>query len=417
LASACELLVQVKPVMPALYFLDAVTMQNSKTRARISFLLLLFFGTLCSSMIIPFMGFFLVNGLGQEPWIISVYSVLALCLTVSANRIFAGRIDAGERVFPLIGVAALGYVIASFALSLSPALWTVLTVGVIGFGISSSAVSTMFSVGGSLAERHQIERSRFNAHMRATTSTAWMVGPAVTFLIADLVGMETVFSVSLGVSLIWVGLWFWTLPPDMRAPAKDLSGTSPAKGASSTGMWLAVAFVFSLSSAHSLTFTSLPLFYVQEVGLPKFAPGLAFSTKTLVEVFAIFSTPAIIVRFGIWRPLMATSLLAVVTIQVLAAVHTLPQMLAAAALEGLYYGFYASLGISFVQSFAEDRPAQATALYWNALLISGLLAGPAVGFIAQVYDFQTVIRVASAVACFAVVVLLVGRRSGRAAVE
>lgn len=366
-------------------------------------------------MTVPFMGYFLVEGLGYEPWIISVYSVLAVCLTLYANRQFAQRIDNGARVFPLVGVAALGYVTAALALSLSPALWTALTVGVVGFGISSSAISTMFSLGGSLAERHDIERSRFNAYMRATTSTAWMIGPAVTFLIADQIKIEAVFFTALGVSLVWVALWWWTLPTDIKAEAKATPDGSTATSSSSTNLWLAAGFVFCLSSAHSLTFSSLPLFYVQEVGLPGFAPGIAFSVKTFVEVFAIFATPAIIARFGMKPALLATTLLAVVTIQILASVQSFPQMLIGAALEGLYYGFYASLGISYLQSFAQDRPARATALYWNTLMVSGLLAGPAVGFIAQAYDFQTVVQVASGVALLAVAVLLAGRHPGKTA--
>ena len=143
--------------------------------------------------------------------------------------------------------------------------------------------------------------------------------------------------------------------------------------------------------------------------MPGFAPGVAFSIKTFVEVIAIFSTPRIISRIGIWRALLMTSILAVFSIHILASVQTFPQMLAGAALEGLYYGLYASLGISYVQSFARDRPAHATALYWNTLMVSGLLAGPAVGFIAQAYDFQTVVRVASGTALFAVVVLFSAR--------
>lgn len=147
--------------------------------ARLMFLLLLFCGTICTAMIVPFMSYFLVRGLGYEPWIISVYAGMAISLTLVANRQFARRIDAGARVFPLVGLAAAGFVCAAGSLALVPALWVVLTAGVIGFGISSSAVSTMFSLGGSLAERHKVERVRFNAHMRATTSTAWMIGPAV----------------------------------------------------------------------------------------------------------------------------------------------------------------------------------------------------------------------------------------------
>ncbi len=362
-------------------------------------------------MIIPYMAFFLVEGLGYEPWIISVYATMAVCLTLIANRQFARRIDDGARIFPLVGVAAMGYSMAALSLSLAPTLWTVLTLGVIGFGISSSAVSTMFSLGGNLAERHDIERSRFNAYMRATTSTAWMIGPTVTFLIADQVSVEAVFYAALSLSFVWLGLWWLGLPREINAPANLKSDTFKPNAHASTGLWLAAAFVFCLSLAHSLTFSSLPLFYVQEVGLPGFAPGFAFSIKTFVEVIAIFSTPMIISRFGMRPALIATTLLAVVTIQLLATVQSFPQMLVGAALEGLYYGFYASLGISYVQSFAEDRPAYATAIYWNTLMVTGVLAGPAVGFIAQAYDFQTVIQVASAVALCAALVLVASRTS------
>lgn len=366
-------------------------------------------------MIVPYMGFFLVEGLGYEPWILTVYSALAVCLTLLANRQFAQRIDHGARVFPLIGVAALGFVTATLALSIAPTLWTVLTIGVLGFGISSSAVSTMFSLGGSLAERHGMERSSFNAYMRATTSTAWMIGPAVTFLIADQISREAVFFTSLGISLLWVSLWWWTLPRDIAAKAKDPTAKTDQNGKTSRDLWLAAAFVFCLSSAHSLTFTALPLFYVQEVGLPGFAPGLAFSVKTFVEVIAIFTTPMVIARFGLRPALMATTLLAVVTILFLSSVQSFPHMLIGAALEGLYYGFYASLGISYVQSFAEDRPARATALYWNTLMVSGLLAGPAVGLIAQAYSFQLAIQLAALVAFISALVLLGGRSQTRTA--
>jgi SET family sugar efflux transporter-like MFS transporter len=280
--------------------------------------------------------------------------------------------------------------------------------------MGSSAISTMFSLGGNLAECDGIERSRSNAYMRATTSTAWMIGPAVTFLIADQISLDAVFVASLGLSVLWVSLWWLSLPRDVRAAAKpspEIAGPS----SQTNGLWLAATFVFCLSLAHSLTFTSLPIFYVQEVGLPGFAPGVAFSVKTFVEIIAIFLTPAIIARIGMRPALLATSLLAAVTIQILASVQSFPQMLTGAALEGLYYGFYASLGISYVQSFAKDRPAQATAIYWNTLMASGLLAGPAVGFIAQAYDFRSVIQIASGVALFAAVILIAGRQNATSA--
>ncbi|WP_224816487.1 MFS transporter [Hasllibacter sp. MH4015] len=375
------------------------------------FLLLLFVGTLSNSAIVPFMGFFLIDGLGQAPWILSVYSGLAIALTVGTNRAFGRRIDGGAPVFPLIGLAAGGYALAALALSLSPSLPVMLTMGALGFGLSASAISTMFSLGGHLAEGASIDRPRFNAIMRATTSTAWMIGPALSFLAAGLYGPAIVFKGAMALGLLWLALWWTSLPRNATAKAPPRPVDPGTTIAPPKGLALAAAFVFCLSIAHGLTFSALPLFFTQEVGLPDFAPGTAFSVKTFVEVIAIFSTPVLMARFGLRAPLMAATLLAIGAILVLASVSTLPQMLFGAALEGLYYGLFASLGISYVQSFAPDRPAQATAMYWNALMISGLLAGPAVGLIAQISSFQTVIYTSSAVAALAALILLAGGRT------
>ncbi|GAB5448964.1 MFS transporter [Gymnodinialimonas sp.] len=384
------------------------------TRRFAPFLLLLFIGTLSNSAVVPFMGFFLIDGLGQPPWMLSVYSFLAIVLTVTANRAFGRWIDAGVPVFPLIGVAAGGFTVASLVMSVSPTVPVMLTIGVVGYGISASAISTMFSLGGHMAERHGVARTRFNAIMRATTSTAWMVGPAVSFLAAGQFGNEIVFKGATVVGAVWLAWWYLTLPRDVQAKAPE---KPPAGGKvpTNTGLWLAAAFIFAMSVAHGLTFTALPLFFVTEVGLPDFAPGFAFSVKTFVEVFAIFSTPFLMARFGLSGPLLVTSCIAVGAILFLSQVTSLPQMVIGSALEGLYYGLFASLGISYVQSFAQDRPAQATAIYWNTLMVSGLLSGPAVGLIAQATSFQTVVQVSSIGAGLAALVLLAGIWHGRRA--
>ncbi|MFK8078117.1 MAG: MFS transporter [Granulosicoccus sp.] len=367
-------------------------------------------------MIVPYMGFFIVNVLGQEPWTISVYAGGVAILATLANKYFARRIDNGDSAFSLIGLAVGGYLMGCLLLALFPSLPTVLSVGIIGFGVSTSAISTMFSLGVRLAENQQLDRTRINAYMRATTSTAWMAGPALSFFVADSYGGTTVFSLGATLSIIWILLW-WNATPKHQ-PAKSATFEQDTKDAIPPhALWLAVLFIFCLSSAHSLTFTALPLFYVQEVGLPGYAPGTAFTMKTLIEVFAIFTTPFLIVKFGLKKSLLATSVLAVVTIQFIAYVQTYPQMLLGAAMEGLYYGLYASLGISYIQSFARGRSAHATALYWNTLIISGVLAGPAVGLIAQFYNFQTAIQLASIVALFAALVLIAGSLQDRKAAQ
>ncbi|MFY0622333.1 MAG: MFS transporter [Pelagimonas sp.] len=379
---------------------------SSPSRSIAPFLLLLFTGTLCSSMIVPFMGYFLVEELGQPRWIISLYTALIVPLTIVTNKIFAKRLDQGSSAFPLVGVAISGCLFASVSLSLSPTFLVTMTCGVMGYGIASSAISTMFSTGIQLADTLTIDRSRLNAYMRATTSTAWMTGPALTFITADQLGAEFVFQLCGGFALLWTLLWYAIFPRgSLRSPSKAAAGV---EASSTPALWLAAAYIFCLSTAHSITFTALPLFWVQEIGLPGYAPGTAFSVKTAVEIVAIFSTPFLIRQFGLRLSLIGTTVFACVTIVVMSQITNIYQMWAAAAMEGIYYGLYASLGLSFIQSFTPNAPARATALYWNTVMVSGLAAGPVVGLIAQHYSFQAAIQTAASLAVVALALIMIG---------
>lgn len=383
----------------------------------LAFLVLLFVGTVCNSMAVSFMGFHIVTGLGQAPWTISLYTGLFALVVILSNRIFARQLDRGANPFPMIGLAAGGYGMAALALSFSPGLATAITFGVAGFGIGSSAMATMFTLGGVIAERNHIRRSTFNAYMRATTSTSWMIGPALSFTVADQFGSEAVFRVALVIALLWLCLWWSTAPRDAAANPSAATSSETAMAPRNPQLLTATLFVFCLALAHSLTFSALPIFLVREVGLPGYAPGVAFSLKTLVELFAIVSTPFLIARFGLRASLIGTGQLAIVAILVLATVQSMPHMLVGAALEGLYFGLFSTLAISFVQSLSEDRPAHATALYWNTMMVTLVIAGPAAGLIAQVFNFQSVVFTGAAFAVASVIILGWGPGRVRAGVS
>ena len=83
------------------------------------FLVLLFTGTLSISMIVPYMGFFLVEGLRLEPWVISVYSGAVAIIVVVLNKGFARAMDAGVPPFRMAGIAALGTLSAAGSLAIA----------------------------------------------------------------------------------------------------------------------------------------------------------------------------------------------------------------------------------------------------------------------------------------------------------
>jgi SET family sugar efflux transporter-like MFS transporter len=374
-------------------------------------LVLLLVGVMSTSAIVPFMAVYIVDGLGKDPWMISVYSSMSLVVAVFVNRRFGEWIDAGQRVAPLVLVSILAFVIANCSILIVQSYWVLVSVAFLCFGVASAALSTMYSFGRLYAEREGLNIERYNSYLRSMTSLGWMVSPAVAFFVAGQFGHLAVFKMALGLAALWVVLWYFVMPADFAAAprvTKDESGQT-IPDVPNRPLWYAAIACFCFSLAHILCSSALPLFYIQEVGLPTFAPGLSFSVKTFVEIIAILSAPFLMVRLGARNLLLAAAVLGLLTFWVLASVSSLPTMVAGSVLEGLYYGTFAGVGITYVQSFAAGRMARATSLYMNGLYLGGLIASSSMGLIAQYYDFSMAIHLASLGVIAAFVVLLVTR--------
>jgi SET family sugar efflux transporter-like MFS transporter len=370
-------------------------------------------GTFCASMTAPFIPFFIVQELGHPPWQISIYSALAILLTVTLNRGFATRLDKGYRFAPLVGASIAGYVIALLSVLIWPSYWTLITVGVLGFSLSSSSLSTMYSFGRISAERFGFDIPSFNAWLRAMTSLGWMMGPALAFFVAGQWGADQTFVFALSAAVVWVALWWHTMPRTARAEA--VGKPQQADSGTDRALRLAVAACLFFSAAHVLCSSALPLFYVREAGLPDFAPGLSFSIKTATEIVIILTTPLLLRHISPLSGLILSGGLGLCSFLVLSQVSGLSTMAVGAALEGTYYGLFAGVSLTYVQNLANGRMARANALYVNSLFIGALIAGPSVGMIAQFTSFQTAILAACLpMLCALVVLRITAKLSKRA---
>ncbi len=171
--------------------------------------------------------------------------------------------------------------------------------------------------------------------------------------------------------------------------------TAPLPASRNNALWLAAAVCLAFALAHSMSMSALPLFYIQEAGLPKYAPGISLSVKTFVEITAILLAPWIMQKLGARDALRLAALLAVAAFFILAGVTTIPQLIFGAALEGLYYGIFAAVGLTYMQDFAKGRMARATSLYMNSLFLGGLIASPLMGLTAQFFSFGLAVQLST----------------------
>lgn len=150
---------------------------------------------------------------------------------------------------------------------------------------------------------------------------------------------------------------------------------------------------------------SMPIYLIDELGFPAFAPGMSFAIKCLVEIPAIYWATHLAARWGDRSVLMCSALLAIFVMTLMTKVNSVPMLAAYAALEGAYYGLFAGTMVGFMQSFAFGRMGRATSIYVSSLFIGGMIGSISVGAIASVYGFKGGVYLAIFSACLAFTVM------------
>lgn len=367
-------------------------------------LVLQFSQSLGVSTLVPLMSFFIVEGLGAAPWQIGLYTGIVLPLTLVANRWAGERLDHGFPIRRLLSFSVAGFLTLSALLTQVTSLWMLLLLVAPLTSLSNTGSGVIFTFGRLYSEREGLDIARINSWLRMTVSLAWMIGPALSFALVAAVGFTAAFTAAFAIGLVYATLWQRAVPADFRAAPRekaDGDGDPVNWGLMIAGM-ICLGFVIT----NSLFVSAMPLYFVQETGLPGATPGLSLTVKCLLEVFVIFGSVRLAERIGIRQVLMLAACLATASMLLFAQVQSVWQVVLVSALEGIYYGLFAGMAISFVQSFAPHRPGRATAVYMNSLFLGGLIGSVSMGFIASATDYRTVLLVAAASSLAALVILI-----------
>ncbi|NVK33590.1 MAG: MFS transporter [Rhodobacteraceae bacterium] len=364
--------------------------------------------TTCTSSLIPTMGYFIVEGLGQPAWKIGFFTGFMALITMGLNRLFGQKLDAGFKPRLLIGGSIVCFMCFAGLAASMPDFWIFAVVGAPLMAMSNSASGTTFTFGRQYANQNNLDAGRYNAFLRTAISIAWMIGPASAFLLIDQFGFQKSYLLSASAGLVWLGLWAVTVP-------KDFHGTQSPKSAVSIAgidwaLWFA-AVACTCFALSNVIFTSvLPLFLIKDAQLPGYAPGVSLTAKCFVEVFAIFSAARLAERFGARNVMLASAALAIVVFNLFAQADSMIEVVFLAALEGLYYGLFAGISITFIQNFTPTTPGRATAIYMNSLFLGSMIGSVSMGFIASAFSFGTVVIFAAFSSACAFITLLVTRK-------
>lgn len=349
-------------------------------------LVLLLVGNAATSSVITIMGYHIVSDLGMAPWAISIYTVIVTLLSIGLNKWFGNLIDNGADVRRLLLVSVLSFCCASVVLNIGVGFnWLLVLVAPL-FALANSSLSVMYTFGRLYAERQQFNVHQYNAFLRMNTSIGWIIGPSIAFGILGVWGIKASFLASLVLGMLWLVVWAITLPDSFRHKA-DTSSKSNRASAVPFKLRIAAVACVCFAATNVLFSASMPIYLIEEVGLPEFTPGMSFAIKCLVEIPVIYWAANFAPRWGEQNALLFSALLGFVVMLLMTTVNSVPVLAAYTVLEGIYYGLFAGTAVGFMQSFADGRMGRATSIYISSLFAGGMIGTISVGVVASAYGF------------------------------
>lgn len=377
---------------------------------------LLFVGSFATSSVVPLTGLFIVEGLGEVPWKMGIYACIHATITLLVNRFYGRWIDRGRRLKILPIVSSLALISAMILVSQIQNYLVFASLGAVLLGISSAALSSMYSFGRLFAEQTGREPARFNSLLRMQTSLAWMIGPALSLIVYGRVDFTLTFLGIAVLGVVWLVACLAVIPSGFASHHPVNMG---GKTAVSYNKQLLVAClpVLLIGIGNAMFLSTAPLFFTRELSLPAETAGLALTVKCFIEVPAIYFCVNLARRMGERPALMLAAVCAVLFYALIHGATSMPEILTLAVLDGIYYGIFAGVSMTFVQNAAPRQPGMATAYYVSTMFTGGLIGHLLTGMIASWYSFQTTTLVSCSAAGLALGALLLTHRRPRTVTE
>ncbi len=385
-----------QPVSSAIAFLD---------RYPFLVLALLLVGAFASSSAAPLAGLYVVEGLGEPPWKISMVAIVQICITLLTNRAFGRAIDRGVPVKLLLITSILCFASGMMILGAVQVYWVYLCIVSILLGVGSGALSVMYSFGRLFAEQTNRDIAKFNGFLRMQTSLGWMVGPAASLSVFGAFGFAPTYYAIATVAAVWFAVCLLIVPAAFKThhPGRLKPGE---KVPFNVGLIMACIPVFFIGAANVVFVSAMPLYFSTELGLVASAAGFALTVKCFVEVVVIYFCASLIRKVGERKGMLIAAVLASIFFGLIYQASSLREVLVLGALDGMYYGIFAGISMTFVQNFAPEQPGVATSYYVSTLFVGGLIGNLLTGLVASAYDFQSTVLVAGGFALMGGVVLL-----------
>ncbi len=359
------------------------------TKQQIIFLLSTLYSGLSTAFIFPLVSLYLIDEIGVPPIKLGIFLAAMVISGVYASLLIGKKSDQGANRKQIVVVAQVCFFIAVSIMAFTRDFYISLVAAIFFLSVSSSSLPQLFTMGRIYADKHLADRSViFLSMMRAAIAVAWVIGPPVAFLLKDSLGFTLTFMVSGGFALtLLVLVLFLPVEPEIKDNELKPDGQAWFKV---SGVALFLFSILAMYTANNMYITSIPLYITKELLLGSQWAGYLMGTAALIEIPIMLLAGLLAPKFGSKRLLVIGVISGIAFYVGLLMADNIWQLFALQVFNGLFIGITGSLGIIFIQNLMSKQMGLATTLFNNAMQLSMLLGGLAIGVVAQYFSYYAI---------------------------
>lgn len=324
--------------------------------------------------VFPVLSTHLAINLGIEPLWIGVFFVANTLAGIGVSQWLAKRSDAGMSRMKILYVSVVVSMFGSVGLGVVEWYPLLLVVGMVWFGLSSTAQPQLFALA-----REQVndqQAALFQSVLRATISMSWIAGPPLAYLLFDLLGFQTLMMITAAVFLLTL-----LMLPGMKDTR--LSGSTSKVSVTDSRVLGLMMVTIAIFAANSMYIVYMPLYVRDVLQLMTIAPGLLMGMAAGLEIPIMIFGGAQAWRWHLFAPLKVAAVSGMVFYTGVWWFESFSMLLAMQVFNAGLVGLAAGIGISIFQTLMKDRLGMASTLYTTSIKIGSLAGAGLGGVIAQ----------------------------------
>ncbi|MFK3705594.1 SET family sugar efflux transporter-like MFS transporter [Raoultella sp. BIGb0138] len=365
-----------------------------------AFLIVAFLTGMAGALQTPTLSLFLSNEVHVRPAMVGFFFTGSAVIGIAVSQFLAGRSDRqGDRKRLIVFCCLLG-VLACLLFAWNRNYFILLFVGVFLSSFGSTANPQMFALAREHADKTGREAVMFSSILRAQVSLAWVIGPPLAYALAMGFGF-TVMYLCAALAFVICGAMVWLFLPGMRKEKKADVGHLEAPRTNRRDALLLFSVCTLMWGINSLYIINMPLYVINELHLSEKLAGVMMGTAAGLEIPTMLIAGYYARRFGkrfLMRLASAAGLLFYIGMLL---VHTPALLLAMQALNAIFIGILAGIGMLYFQDLMPGQAGAATTLYTNTTRVGWIIAGSLAGVVAEIWNYHAVFWIALGMAAVA----------------